>query len=297
MIFQKLTVISNSKFAVRALSQLQPVRLAYAAYESTSPIIAPSPIPLIVNHGLFGSKANWNSLCKVYHNKTNRKVIAVDARNHGDSPHTPQHSYEYMVADLKYLIENLNFSKVALLGHSMGGRAVMLFALKYPSLVERLIVADISPVTTSPNLKTMPGLFGILKNVQLPHKMPLSTARAQIDSYLARSLSDKGLRSFLLTNLIQVEDGSYSWRINIPALMSNFGDIAKFPATGNMTYSGPVLFIGGGKSDYIQRSDEAGIKRFFPNAELKYIEGAGHWLHSEKPTEFLQDTVHFLNKS
>lgn len=109
-------------------STLDPVKLAYASYESTGFSESSSP-PLIVKHGLFGSKSNWNSLCKVYQNKTNRKVIAVDARNHGDSPHSSQHSYEHLAADLNELMRQLHLEKASFLGHSMGGRAVMYFAL------------------------------------------------------------------------------------------------------------------------------------------------------------------------
>lgn len=112
-------------------TKVAPVTLSYASYESTNSPSENDPAPLIVKHGLFGSKSNWNSLCKVYHKETQRKVIAVDARNHGDSPHTDQHSYEHLAQDLKHLLEQLKLTKAAFLGHSMGGRAVMYFALKY----------------------------------------------------------------------------------------------------------------------------------------------------------------------
>ncbi|EFA05188.1 sn-1-specific diacylglycerol lipase ABHD11 [Tribolium castaneum] len=280
----------------RQLSTIEPVKLAYASYESTNSPSDHDPAPLIVNHGLFGSKSNWNSLCKVYHNKTNRKVIAVDARNHGDSPHTQQHTYEHLALDLRELLTQLKFEKAAFLGHSMGGRAVMYLALKYPELVDKLIVADISPVTTSPNLKTMPGLFNVMQNLNMPKNVSMSVARSQTDLQLARFIGDKGLRNFLLTNLVQKLDGSYMWRINIPTLMASFEEIATFPPINKYKFEGPVLFVGGGASDYIQKSDHEQILKLFPKAQFQYIEGAGHWLHSEKPSEFLQHTVDFLNK-
>lgn len=115
---------------------LEPVQLSYATYESTVGLPDGQGPPLIIMHGLFGSKGNWNSLCKVYQQKTNpeRKIIAIDARNHGDSPHSQNHTYAHMAADIKALLEHLHLDKVALMGHSMGGRAVMLFALKYVSI-------------------------------------------------------------------------------------------------------------------------------------------------------------------
>lgn len=123
-----LNNLNRSKFT-STTSTLDPVKLAYASYESTGSNETVLT-PLIVNHGLFGSKSNWNSLCKVYQNKTNRKVIAVDARNHGDSPHSNDHSYEHLAADLKELMKQLYLEKASFLGHSMGGRAVMYFALQ-----------------------------------------------------------------------------------------------------------------------------------------------------------------------
>jgi abhydrolase domain-containing protein 11 len=290
--FKRDTIIQVIR---RKLSSIEPVKLAYASYESTSSSNDADPAPLVVIHGLFGSKSNWNSLCKVYHHKTQRKIIAVDARNHGDSPHTDQHTYEHLALDLKELLAQLKFKKAAFLGHSMGGRAVMYFALKYPDFVDKLVVADISPVRTSPNFKTMPSLFNVLQNMNMPKNVPMSAARTQTDLQMARFISDKGLRNFLLTNLVQKLDGSYMWRINIPTLMANFEEIAAFPKTNDLMFEGPVLFIAGGASDFIQESDHYKILKIFPKAEFYYIEGAGHWLHSEKPTEFLQHTIEFLN--
>ncbi|XP_023015213.2 sn-1-specific diacylglycerol lipase ABHD11-like isoform X2 [Leptinotarsa decemlineata] len=283
---------------VSSSEALEPVKMAYATYESTGLDIINQASPLLIMHGLFGSKSNWNSLCKAYHQKFDptRKIIAMDARNHGDSPHSENHTYTYLANDIKALFDQLNLKKGALMGHSMGGRAVMLFALKYPELVERLVVVDISPVRTSPSMDSMPHLFQILESIILPSEMPMSKARTFVEEQLAKHIHDKSLRSFLLTNLVQKNNGSYNWRINIPVLLKNFNNIANFPVVDDLHYDGPVLFIAGGNSDYIQKSDYPKILKLFPNAELKFIEGAGHWIHSEKPAEFLKVTIDFLNK-
>lgn len=120
-------------FNVQNSNQVTAVNMAYASYESTN--IDTESQALLVMHGLLGSKGNWKSLCKVFHNKTipQRKVVAMDARNHGDSPHSPQHTYHHLAEDIKLLMRTLKFDKTVLLGHSMGGRAAMLFALKYVS--------------------------------------------------------------------------------------------------------------------------------------------------------------------
>lgn len=114
---------------------IETVNLAYTSYESTNALEENGPPPLIINHGLFGSKANWNSLSKAFHQKTTpqRKVIAVDSRNHGDSPHVDTHTYQHLAEDLRSLLTTLKLKKASFLGHSMGGRAVMMFALKYVS--------------------------------------------------------------------------------------------------------------------------------------------------------------------
>nr|CAI5834017.1 unnamed protein product [Callosobruchus analis] len=233
---------------------LEPVKLSYATYESTTADKPSQAAPLVIMHGLFGSKSNWNSLCKVYQQKCNpqRKIIAVDARNHGDSPHSSEHTYAHLAADLKSLLNQLAVEKAALLGHSMGGRAVMLFALKYPELVDRLIVGDISPVRNSPNLDNMPSLFQALESVNLPSNVLMSQARAMVDEQLASYISDKSLRAFLITNLVAADNGSYAWRINIPALMENFNNIARFPMVNDVHYDGPILFVAGGYSDFVQ---------------------------------------------
>uniref|UniRef100_A0A6P7G4B1 sn-1-specific diacylglycerol lipase ABHD11 n=1 Tax=Diabrotica virgifera virgifera TaxID=50390 RepID=A0A6P7G4B1_DIAVI len=319
---------------------LQPVDMSYATYESTNS--ENQSHPFIIIHGLFGSKSNWNSICKYYNQRFNpsRKIIAVDTRNHGDSPHSDQHTYAHLAADIKALYGQLNIKKATIMGHSMGGRASMLFALKYPELVERLIVADISPVTSSPNLDTLPIIFKVVETIKLPSNIPMSQCRTIVDNELAKSIDDKALRAFLLTNLIQKSNGSFGWRINIPSLLTNFHHVTKFPQLNDLQYDGPTLFVAGGKSDYvpygwrfntktllenfeqmtsfpnifnvsfegrtmflgggnsdhIQKSDFPKILKLFPNAELKYIEGAGHWLHSEKPAEFLSITLEFLNR-
>lgn len=127
----------------KEMKMVETVPLAYASYEGTES--GPTPPPLLIMHGLFGSKANWNSLSKALHKQTNPqlKIIAVDARNHGDSPHTETHTYDHLAEDIRALVEQLNIKKVSLLGHSMGGRAVMLFALKYVSKQKHLCFSAI----------------------------------------------------------------------------------------------------------------------------------------------------------
>lgn len=105
----------------------ETVDLAYASYESTD---SDSKVaPLVILHGLLGSKNNWNSMSKAIHRTTGRKVVSIDARNHGDSRHSSQHSYIHMAHDVMKLLKKLELSKVSVLGHSMGGRTAMVLSL------------------------------------------------------------------------------------------------------------------------------------------------------------------------
>ncbi|KAJ8984150.1 hypothetical protein NQ317_017801 [Molorchus minor] len=272
------------------------IELSYASYEVTKSYskTKPQPTNLIVLHGLLGSKNNWNSFCKKYHEHSKRKVVAIDIRNHGESPHTKDHSYDAIAIDLKRFLDKNNLQKVNFLGHSMGGRGAMLFTLKYPELVEKLIVADISPITTSPGFNRTPELLLALKNFELPKNVSFLEARQSVRDMLMPLLKHKAVLSFLLTNLVQKSNGSYAWRFNINSILNNFDNISTFPEVHNSVFEGPVLFVGGSKSDYIQKSDFPKIVKLFPKAELKFIEGAGHWVHSEKPTEFLKLTLDFF---
>ncbi|KAK6642162.1 hypothetical protein RUM44_013885 [Polyplax serrata] len=268
-------------------STVRPIKMSYTSYEQTKGV-GDSDEPIIIMHGLLGSKTNWNSLSKAIHNKTKKKVVAVDARNHGESPHTTELTYNHLAADIKALMDDLSFKKATLIGHSMGGRAVMLVAHRFPELVKELIVVDISPQRTSPNLKNLLKCFEAMRLVKVDPKTPLSAARKSADSQLSKYITDPGLRQFLLTNLVEGEDGKYKWRVNLDAITSNFStNISNFP-TLNSTYSGPTLFIGGTNSDYLLKEEEKEILKLFPRAHFTYIQDAGHWVHSEKPEEFLK---------
>lgn len=279
-------------------SDVVPVELSYNAYDK---IESDPPVsPVLVLHGLFGSKFNWNSLSKAFHQKTKptRSIYSIDARNHGESPHSGLHSYEHMVADLVALYRKLNIEKASVIGHSMGGRAMMLLALKYPHLVDRAIIVDISPAPgIGTNNTNIPLFLQSMKSIQITPDRTIHQARKIADEQLAKIIAEKPLRDFLITNLAKSpEDGSFRWRINLDALERNFNTgVAQFPDVAGLRFEGPTLFIAGGRSDYIQQKDIPVIKNLFPNAEIKIVEGAGHWVHSEKSAEFASLVLDFLN--
>jgi len=285
--------LSRLSIITRQLSN-DSVPLAYDDYNSGDSKSKGSPF--IISHGMLGSRANWTSLGKQIHRKTGRRVITVDARNHGESPHTETMSYRSMAGDLARLVDDLGIGgeEVTLVGHSMGGRTSMCLALENTSEINlsQLIVVDISPVNqqfdvTSSNEWNMEHYFHCLKAVTFSPGLQISAARRDADKQLATRIKDPGLRAWLLMNVTQDESGKVGWKINIDTIHKAFKEsIAVFPEIHN-SFDRPTLFIGGAESDYIPVSDHDQILEQFPRARFEYVQGAGHWVHSQKPAEFM----------
>ncbi|CAH1392629.1 unnamed protein product [Nezara viridula] len=249
-------------------------------------------IPLIIMHGLFGSKSNWNSLSKAINEITYRKIITVDARNHGESPHTDEFSYFHLAQDMQFLISSLSLPKVHLMGHSMGGRASMLFSLLYPDYVEKLIIVDISPISRSFKMQGMAQYFEAMRSVNVEGVKTLSEARKKANGQLSVVVPEVEVRQFLLTNLVQHKEG-YHWRLNLDVLEKAFHKkIMEFPIVP-YKFEKSVLFIGGSRSDFLKKEDHEQILQLFPKAKFEYLD-AGHWVHAEKPKEFIQIIASFL---
>ncbi|NXA35210.1 ABHDB protein, partial [Eudromia elegans] len=247
--------------------------------------------PLVLLHGLFGSRANLHSVAKAVVRRRGTKVLVLDARNHGGSPHSPLMSYEAMSEDVQHLLARLGVTKCVLLGHSMGGKTAMVLALQRPDLVERLISVDISPSTTAA-VSEFSGYVSAMRSVKIPEGLPRSAARRLADEQLRPTVQLPELRQFLLTNLVEVE-GHYMWRVNLEAISHHLSDIMSFPVF-HKPYPGPTLFLGGSKSPYISPKDYPEIRRLFPKADIQFIEGAGHIVHQDKFEEFMTAVLNFL---
>ncbi|MBZ9610722.1 alpha/beta fold hydrolase [Rheinheimera maricola] len=239
--------------------------------------------PIVLVHGLFGSYENLGviarSLSEHYH------VINVDVRNHGRSGHSDDMTYALMAADLAQTLDDLQIQQTAILGHSMGGKMAMAFALQYPQRVSKLILADIAPVAYAPRHTSI--ITG-LNAVELAH----INGRADADKQLSAYIDEAGVRQFLLKSLIKNDD-VFSWRFNLTALQANYAALISEPVLHGH-FDGPVLFIKGGDSDYILPEHRPVILRLFPAAQAKVIQGTGHWLHAEKPTVFCKLVQDFL---
>lgn len=231
--------------------------------------------PLVIVHGLFGSARNWRALAK--HFSRRRRVVTVDMRNHGGSFWDDRCTYWDMAGDLAEVVESLG-GQADVLGHSMGGKAAMVLALGRPELVSRLIVADIAPV---------PYAHSQQSNIDIMRRVPIETLtrRSEADALMAQELDDAPVRAFLLSSLDISPDGN-RWMLNLDALAENMDDIVGFPSVTGQ-FNKPVSFVHGGASDYVLPEHKPLIAELFPQASFTTIEGAGHWVHAEKPREFM----------
>ncbi len=250
--------------------------------------------PLIVLHGLFGSLENLGAVSQQL--KQTFEVHSLDQRNHGSSPHTDSMNYPAMAADVIAYMDAQRIERANFLGHSMGGKVAMQLALTHPHRVLRLIVADIAPVTYPPHHNEV--LEG-LKALDLTGV----TSRAQADKALAQYVDTLGVRQFLLKNLVRIPEDqrdddsvTFKWRLNVPGIVADYPALAQAPE-GDAAFAGPVLFLKGANSAYIQTKHHDQIKRLFPNYEMRVIEDTGHWLHAEKTEEFVALCLEFLNHS
>lgn len=241
--------------------------------------------PLIILHGLLGMLDNWQTLGNALSGKY--EVYLLDARNHGHSPHSETMDYEVMAEDILEFIEDHHLEQVAIIGHSMGGKTAMKFSEHHPEKITRLIITDIAPKAYPVNHEN---IFEALHAVNLS----VVKSRKEVEEILARFIPENIIRQFLLKNLYWITPEQLGWRFNITAITEQLPKLGA-SATG-ITFNRPALFIRGGKSDYIKAEDEVLIKNHFPLAEIKTIEGAGHWVHAEKPLEFLQVVMEFLGR-
>lgn len=240
--------------------------------------------PLLVLHGLFGSARNWATMAKRFGER--RRVYALDLRNHGGSPWSADMSYPAMAADLLRFMDDRGIAKASVVGHSMGGKAAMALCLLHPDRVERLLAADIAPVSYT---HTFAPYVSAMKAVRLEGL----TRRSEVDSQLAAAVTEPTLRSFLLQNLV-LENGQFRWRINLDAIDTAMTTLTGFPDFGSRRYEGPTLFLGGSKSSYLAPEHHGAVRHYFPSAAIRMMEGAGHWLHAEKPEAFADAVESFL---
>uniref|UniRef100_A0A2K5J9F2 sn-1-specific diacylglycerol lipase ABHD11 n=3 Tax=Colobus angolensis palliatus TaxID=336983 RepID=A0A2K5J9F2_COLAP len=278
--------VAPSSSGGRGEAEPRPLPLSYRLLDGEAALPA-----VVFLHGLFGCKTNFNSIAKAFAQQTGRRVLTVDARNHGNSPHSPDMSYEIMSQDLQDLLPRLGLVPCVIAGHSMGGRTAMLLALQRPELVERLIAVDISPVEGTGSSQ-FPAYVAAMRTVNIPDGLPHSRARKLADEQLSSVIQNLAVRQYLLTNLVEV-DGRLAWRLNLDALAQHLDKLLTFPQRQE-SYLGPTLFLLGGNSQFVHPSHHPEIMRLFPRAQIQTVPNAGHWIHAERPQDFIAAIRGFL---
>jgi esterase len=239
--------------------------------------------PIIILHGIFGSSDNWLTQARMF--SSHYHVFSLDLRNHGLSPHDDQFDYPVMVDDLVAFIDEHQLKDPIIIGHSMGGKVAMNFAVAHPDKLQKLIVVDISPrYYDLEHYVIIDGLKAI----------PIETlsSRNEADAALADFVPEHDVRQFLLKNLQRKSDGGFTWKINLSVIdknMSNIGVDLQYPGK----FEKPTLFIRGSKSKYVKDEDMIHIQAIFPQTELKTLD-TGHWVQAEKPQEFVDSVLNWL---
>jgi len=240
--------------------------------------------PLVLLHGLFGSADNWFGVAPKLAEKFH--VFIPDLRNHGQSPHHAEMDYPLMAVDVEKFFAAQRFEKAHVIGHSMGGKVAMQFALNFPTRVKKLVVVDMAPRAYR---RAHDHIFEALLELDLA----TFQTRPQIEEVLAPKIPSLNLRRFLLKNLGWTDAGKLVWKMNLRGVAENYSRLGEVLNAGE-PFAGPALFIRGGKSDYINAADELAIHQLFPMAEIQEIVTANHWVHADAPEEFVRMVLNFL---
>ncbi len=269
------------------------MKLFYRKYGEAGP-------PMVIVHGLYGSGDNWISIARELSSRF--EVYVVDQRNHGQSPHSDIHDYPTMRDDLREFMDDRGIEKAVLIGHSMGGKAIISYALSWPEQVQSLISVDIAPKSYHElgiDSHTA-ALHGKMIDSMLELDLSVAASREDIDLALRPKIGSDRIRSFLLKNVRRDKDGIFRWRINLEALRDNLDhimdglDTEKIIAEGGIT-GFPALFVSGANSDYIRVEDYGLIRSIFPVADIVTIPNAGHWVHAEQPALLVKNIKYFLD--
>lgn len=239
--------------------------------------------PLVILHGLFGSRDNWSGIAKVLQDRFH--VFTVDLRNHGHSPHSVSMSYDEMAGDLLEFLTDQGIQRAHVMGHSLGGKVAMRFAQLHPGRLLKLIVVDIVPKAYLPEHRTILDALSALRLSEF-------TQRGQIEEALAPAIPDLILRRFLLKNLDRRPDGVFRWKMNLASLDNNYEGLTE--ALPLIRFDGPTLFLVGARSDYFVPADQPLLLRLFPQSETRSVPGAGHWVHADNPAQFVREVIAFL---
>lgn len=239
--------------------------------------------PLLVLHGMFGSADNWKTHAKTL--SKDFKVYLIDQRNHGHSPHSDDFNYDLMAEDLYELVAEEGLRDLLIIGHSMGAKTALRFAQQYGFLIDKMISADMGIKAYAPHHDAVfAGLFEVdVENCD---------SRMEAEMRISKHILDESTKQFLLKNLYWKEQGKLAWRFNLDAIFRQRTEMMK--ALPEDRIDNEVLFLRGGKSNYVMEADILGIKTLIPRAQFDTIENAGHWLHADAPVEFIEKCIEYF---
>lgn len=240
--------------------------------------------PLFILHGIFGMLDNWHNIARALSEQYT--VYTIDARNHGQSPHSSDAGYDAMAADVIELADDLGISEFILMGHSMGGKTAMHIADLYPQRIAKLIVVDIAPKQYKPGHDAY---FRAFENIDWSSM----NSRKEIDEALQAYESNQGVRLFLAKNVDRLDGGGFAVKSNIPALKAAYDEIIGALELKSV-FEKPALFITGADSRYLKEEDKPYIQAHFSDCRFIAVSGAGHWVHADNPKEFMEDLMGFL---
>ena len=242
--------------------------------------------PVFLLHGLFGSLSNLGNLARAL--APSYRVISVDLRNHGDSPHHAEMSLLSMAQDIVELMDHLSIASAYFVGHSLGGKVAMQLAMSDDGRVKGLVVVDIAPVKYQDNNTN------IINNLYDLSKVDIKD-RKMADSFLSEQGVEPSVRAFLLKNLSRNSAGNFELKININAIKANYESHLSAAPQGEI-FTGPCLFLKGENSDYIDQQQLPIIQSIFPKSSVQTVDAVGHWLHAEKPELFNQMVLQFIGE-
>ena len=240
--------------------------------------------PLVLLHGLLGSADNWFGVAPTLAEKFG--VHALDLRNHGRSPHSTDMDYPLLAADVEAFFVAQKMDSACVVGHSLGGKVAMQLALDFPARVKKLVVVDMAP-------RGYPRAHDQILSALLALDLPALATRQEAEDALLGAIPSLNLRRFLLKNLGRDEAGRFFWKPNLRGLADGYGSLCQ-PVSEGPAFGGPALFIRGGRSEYVHADDEVEIRRRFPQAAVRTLPEAGHWVHADAPEEFVREVLNFL---
>lgn len=242
--------------------------------------------PVVILHGLLGLSDNWVTLGRQL--AADFEVLIPDLRNHGQSPHDPLFNFPVLVEDLHELVIVEGLKKIHLIGHSLGGKTAMFFALKYPELLDKLVVVDIALRRYSPILE-----HRMLIDAMMEVDLSSAHSRSDVERQLERKVHSLKLRQFLLKNVYWKDKDTLGWRLNLPVLKSSLPFMLEGDPEGK-PFLNPVLMIRGGLSDYVTNDDIVAMQKQFPRTSAQTLANASHWVHADAPGEFYRLVHEFL---